>query len=60
MFCVKDRMEVPSPCQNICVLDPEMICIGCGRSAEEISRWTVMTNEEKQAVIDRIAEEEGS
>lgn len=50
-------MEVPSPCQNICILDTEMVCIGCGRTAEEVSRWTAMSNEEKQAVLDRLESE---
>jgi hypothetical protein len=51
-------MEVPSPCQNICILDTEMVCIGCGRTADEVSRWAAMSNEEKQAVLDRLEDEE--
>ncbi len=52
------KMEVPSPCQNICILDTEMVCIGCGRTADEVSRWAAMSNEEKQAVLDRLEDEE--
>lgn len=29
-----------SPCIRMCTLDEEDICIGCGRSLEEIKGWT--------------------
>ncbi len=28
-----------SPCNKICRLNPDNICIGCGRSLEEIGAW---------------------
>jgi predicted Fe-S protein YdhL (DUF1289 family) len=49
--------DIPSPCQNICILDPAMVCIGCGRTADEVASWSIMTREEKQAVIDRLRAE---
>ncbi|MCW8906151.1 MAG: DUF1289 domain-containing protein [Sedimenticola sp.] len=30
---------IRSPCVRICTLDDKDICIGCGRSLEEIKRW---------------------
>ncbi|OGT82823.1 MAG: hypothetical protein A3H91_16000 [Gammaproteobacteria bacterium RIFCSPLOWO2_02_FULL_61_13] len=30
---------VESPCTKVCVLGRDQICIGCGRSVEEISNW---------------------
>lgn len=34
-----------SPCVNICVLDPDTsLCVGCGRSSDEIGRWTGLTD----------------
>lgn len=47
-------MDVPSPCQNICVLDEAQVCIGCLRTMEEIAYWGTYTNEQKQAVLDRL------
>ena len=47
-------MEVKSPCNGTCTLDFFDICRGCQRTREEISRWYVMPNSEKQQIIDRI------
>ena len=52
----KDQI-VPSPCVDICALDEKDICIGCGRSAEEILDWGVMTNEQKRQVLKNISED---
>lgn len=49
-------MTVPSPCRNICALDPATrICTGCRRTLDEIGRWSRMSDTEKRAVLDRIA-----
>lgn len=49
--------SVPSPCIAVCQLDPKTdICIGCHRDVDEIREWPVMTAEEKQATLDRIAD----
>ena len=31
--------DIESPCVRNCCLDKHDICIGCGRSVEEIIRW---------------------
>jgi len=31
---------VPSPCREICRLDAQDICVGCGRSLGEIAEWS--------------------
>ena len=31
---------VPSPCQDICRLNEASICVGCGRSLDEIEEWS--------------------
>lgn len=46
--------EIKSPCVNVCVLDLDGICQGCGRTRGEIEGWWDMTNEEKQQVLDRL------
>lgn len=53
--------DVPSPCINICKLiykdgDTDERCVGCDRTIDEITRWRLMDNESRQAVIDGIVE----
>ncbi len=36
-----------SPCVRHCCLDDKDICIGCGRTLDEICRWSSATNIEK-------------
>ncbi|MFI5410423.1 DUF1289 domain-containing protein [Kaistia sp. UC242_56] len=46
-----------SPCISLCVLDPESeLCEGCGRSLDEISQWSGMTEDQRRAVIKRLPE----
>ena len=40
-----------SPCVKICKLI-DSVCIGCGRTSEQISEWTKYTDEEKKQVIE--------
>lgn len=48
---VDAQRPVRSPCVNICALDDQDLCIGCQRSAEEITRWGRMSNNERRQVI---------
>jgi len=41
------RVSVPSPCRNLCQLDQAGICIGCGRSIDEITEWTRADNDRR-------------
>jgi len=46
-----------SPCISLCVLDPESeLCEGCGRSLDEISQWSRMTDDQRRAVMSRLPE----
>lgn len=46
-----------SPCISVCVLDPvSELCEGCGRSLDEISQWSRMTEDERRAVMERLAD----
>lgn len=46
---------VPSPCINVCQLDPETnLCRGCLRSLDEIAGWLDYSIEQKLAVLARI------
>jgi predicted Fe-S protein YdhL (DUF1289 family) len=47
---------VPSPCQNICVMDDESgYCLGCLRSLEEITAWGVAPAAAKRRILERVA-----
>jgi predicted Fe-S protein YdhL (DUF1289 family) len=44
--------NVSTPCINVCVLDPlSTLCIGCGRTAAEITAWSMMSEPERIAVM---------
>lgn len=45
-----------SPCVAICALDEQDICIGCQRTAAEITCWGRMDNAERRAVLQRCFE----
>lgn len=46
---------VASPCIDICKIDEAtQRCIGCDRTIDEITRWSRMDDDAKQAVIDGI------
>ncbi|EGR0935836.1 DUF1289 domain-containing protein [Vibrio cholerae] len=40
-----------SPCVRHCCLDDKDICIGCGRTLDEICRRNSATNSEKQEIL---------
>jgi uncharacterized protein len=43
---------VQSPCTKICVLDQESgLCIGCGRTLNEIGRWLSLSEPERRRVM---------
>lgn len=57
--CNPAREERPlSPCILICTLDDDKICLGCGRSLEQISGWALMSKDEQWAIIDELAARE--
>ena len=44
--------NISTPCINVCVLDPlSALCIGCGRTGEEIAAWSTMSEPERIAVM---------
>ena len=46
--------EIRSPCISVCVLDENDICMGCFRSAEEVTDWFMAGDEEKRAIMQRV------
>ena len=47
-------IELASPCVNVCTIK-EDVCIGCGRTLEEIANWTAMSNEERKSINARLS-----
>ncbi|MBC8013830.1 MAG: DUF1289 domain-containing protein [Methyloceanibacter sp.] len=48
----RQRPSLETPCVNICLLDTETgLCAGCGRTMEEIARWSAMSDSERRAVM---------
>ena len=43
---------IESPCIKLCSIGQDNICIGCGRTREEIASWTHLSDEDKQRVKD--------
>jgi predicted Fe-S protein YdhL (DUF1289 family) len=44
--------HVPSPCISVCTMDAAAgICIGCGRTLDEIAEWSVLDAAAKRLVL---------
>ncbi len=46
---------VQSPCVRNCCLNEADICLGCFRSLEEITRWSIVDNEAKTQILAQAA-----
>ena len=46
--------EIRSPCISVCVLDDNDICMGCFRSAEEVTEWFMADDDEKRRIMERV------
>ena len=44
---------IESPCISVCRYD-DGVCAGCGRTVDEVVGWYDMTDEQKQAVLNRL------
>lgn len=44
---------VPSPCRRLCTLDPVDVCMGCGRTIEEICGWSTMDDPTRRRVLEQ-------
>ncbi|HLO23611.1 MAG TPA: DUF1289 domain-containing protein [Methyloceanibacter sp.] len=41
-----------TPCVNVCLLDSESgLCVGCGRTIDEIAGWAQMSDGERRAIM---------
>jgi predicted Fe-S protein YdhL (DUF1289 family) len=46
-----DLMTVESPCVRNCCLDARDVCLGCGRSIDEILEWGSATPQRRRVVL---------
>ena len=54
-------VPVPSPCIGICRLDEAgNSCTGCGRTLDEVAKWSRASDDYKRAVWQRIIEARSS
>ena len=45
-----------SPCVRNCCLDEHNICMGCGRSLQEIVAWGTASERDKASILERSRE----
>jgi len=48
--------DVPSPCVRNCCLDDDDVCLGCGRTIQEILAWQQGPDSERREIIARSRE----
>jgi len=45
-------MPIQTPCTKVCTVDPMSgLCLGCGRTLDEIARWTALTDDERARLM---------
>ncbi len=48
---------IETPCIKICSMDPQSgLCVGCGRTLDEIAQWSRWSDEERRGVMAELAE----
>ena len=41
-----------SPCVQVCQMDPQRgVCLGCGRSLDQIARWSQLSDAERDRIL---------
>jgi predicted Fe-S protein YdhL (DUF1289 family) len=46
------KANIDSPCNKVCVVHPTLgLCIGCGRSLDEIGRWLDFVPAERARIM---------
>ena len=48
--------DVPSPCVRNCCLDEQEVCLGCGRSLDEIKVWSESGDAARLGILERAAQ----
>ncbi len=52
MFESVAPQAIESPCVLVCSIDTDTgLCLGCGRTRDEIARWTAIDGDARRAVM---------
>ena len=51
---MRSTSKIESPCIKVCTIEKN-ICIGCGRTQDEIREWFYADDERKQQILKRIS-----
>jgi predicted Fe-S protein YdhL (DUF1289 family) len=44
--------EIETPCVKVCTVDPRAgLCLGCGRTMDEIAYWTRISADERKRIM---------
>lgn len=52
---IAELESIESPCIGQCCLNDRDICLGCYRSLDEITNWTLVDNETRRQYLENIA-----
>lgn len=45
-------MAIATPCTKVCTIEPRsQLCRGCGRTLDEIARWTLLGDGERARIM---------
>ena len=47
--------DVRSPCVRICELNEALVCVGCGRTLEDIGAWSQANSDERRRILEQAA-----
>ena len=47
------KKPIPSPCISVCLLDKNDMCVGCYRTADEITAWMNGSDEQRLAILEK-------
>jgi hypothetical protein len=42
---------IESPCIKVCTIGASGLCLGCGRSLDEIARWSSISDAERRTIM---------
>ena len=45
--------DIKSHCVKICTLE-DGVCMGCGRTQDEIREWVIMTDDQREKIMERL------
>ena len=49
-------MPIQTPCTRVCTIEPASgLCVGCGRTLDEIAQWSAVTDRERARIMAELA-----